>query len=103
MNSRLFRRRKRGVSEVIGTVILFAMIFSVAFGLFYFVGQDQQFYQQAQKSNAALISQQNSEHLSVYGISSGGNLGFYVNNTGIALSIVSFWIFNGSSSIIVQY
>lgn len=103
MNSRLFRRRKRAVSDIIGAVILFAMIFSIGFGLFYFVGQDQQFYQQAQKSNAAFISQQNSEHLLVYGTSNGGNLGFYVNNTGISATIVSFWIFNGSSSTIVQY
>lgn len=79
------------------------MIFAVAFGYFYILAQDQNIYQQASLQAPNVIAQQNSEHLAVYGYSAGSTLAFYVNNTGIATSIVSYWILNQTNSALVQY
>ena len=79
------------------------MIFVIGFSFFYFIGQDNLFYQQASKNANNKLSQTGSEHLTVYGFSQSGNLGFYVNNTGITTSIISFWIFNGTSGWLLQY
>ena len=90
------RRSKIAVSAVIGTVIMFAMLLSVAGSYFYFIQQDQASFQKAvNQSNNNLLNAQSAEHLSVYGISQSGELAFYVNNTGIAISIYSYWILDG--------
>ncbi len=83
--------------------MLFSMIFVVGFSFIYLIGQDNVFYQQAAKNAGAQVTQQGSEHLLVYGFSSSGNLGFNVNNTGITASVISFWIFNGTSGALLQY
>lgn len=83
--------------------MLFSMIFVVGFSFIYLIGQDNVFYQQAAKNAGASLTQQGSEHLTVYGFSSSGNLGFDVNNTGITASIISFWIFNGTTGALLQY
>jgi hypothetical protein len=79
------------------------MIFAIGFGFFYLIGQDNLFYQQQARNNNNQLAQIGSEHLLVYGFSSSGNLGFNVNNTGITASIISFWIFNGTSGALLQY
>jgi flagellin-like protein len=101
--SHLRKMRKRGVSEIIGAVILFGMIIAVAFGFFYILAQDQNVYQQASLQANNSIAQQNLERLAVYGYSAGNVLGFYVNNTGIATSIVAFWILNQTGGGLLQY
>ena len=79
------------------------MIFVIGFSFIYLVSQDNLFYQQAAKNNNSALSEEGSEHLTVYGFSSSGNLGFNVNNTGITASIISFWIFNGTSGSLLEY
>jgi hypothetical protein len=103
LNRNLLRNRKSGVSSIVGGLMLFAMIFTVGFGFIYLIGQDNLFYQQAAKSNNALVSQQSEEHLQVDGYAAGNNLGFYVNNTGIALSIISYWVFSQTNNALLQY
>jgi hypothetical protein len=103
LNRRILRNPKRAVSSIIGGVILFAMIFTIGFGFIYLIGQDNLFYQQAAKSNNAQQSQQGLEHLQVYGYANGNNLGFYVNNSGIAVSIISYWILSQNTNALMQY
>jgi hypothetical protein len=103
MDLRVIRHKKRGITSIIGGVIMFAMLFTIGFYYFYFISQDNNFYQQAQQNSDALQSQQYNEHLVVYGITSNGNLGFTVNNTGIATQISAFWIFNGTTPVLLQY
>jgi hypothetical protein len=79
------------------------MIFTIGFGFIYLIGQDNLFYQQAAKSNNAQQSQQGLEHLQVYGYAAGNNLGFYVNNSGIAVSIISYWILSQTNNALLQY
>jgi len=98
------KRSKIAVSAVIGTVIMFAMLLSVAGSYFYFIQQDQASFQKAvAQSNNNLLNGQSQEHLTVYGISQSGELAFYINNTGISISIVSYWVLNGTSGSIIQY
>jgi|GEM_PF-6575841 hypothetical protein len=98
------RRRKIALSAVIGTVIMFAMLLSVAGTYFYFIQQDQASFQKAvAQTNNNLLNDQSAEHLTVYGISQSQELAFYINNTGIALSIVSYWVLNGTSGAVIQY
>jgi len=98
------KRSKIAISAVIGTVIMFAMLLSVAGSYFYFIQQDQASFQKAvAQSNNNLLNDQSAEHLSVYGISQSGVLAFYINNTGISISIVSYWVLNGGNGTVVQY
>jgi hypothetical protein len=98
------KRSKIAVSAVIGTVIMFAMLLSVAGSYFYFIQQDQATFQKAvAQSNNNLLAAQSAEHMTVYGISQSGELAFYINNTGIAISIVSYWVLNGTSGSVIQY
>jgi hypothetical protein len=103
MNPRLIRNRKRGISSIIGGVIVFAMLFTIGFYYFYFIAQDNNIFQNAALSKNALASQQSNEHFVVYGITSNGNLGFVVNNTGISANIVAYWIVNSTTDVPLQY
>src|SRR5208283_3288289 len=92
------------LSAVIGTVLMFAMLLSVAGSYFYFIQQDQATFQKAvAQSNNNLLNDQSAEHMTVYGISQSGELAFYINNTGIAISIVSYWVLNGTGGQVIQY
>ncbi|MGI0134607.1 MAG: hypothetical protein ACREBW_06595, partial [Candidatus Micrarchaeaceae archaeon] len=101
---RIRATRRNAVSAVIGTVIMFAMLLSVAGSYFYFIQQDQAIFQKSiGQSNQNLLNGQSQEHLTVFGIAQSGELAFYVNNTGIAVSIVSYWVLNASSGAVIQY
>ena len=65
------KRSRIAVSAVIGTVIMFAMLLSVAGTYFYVIQQDQAAFQKAvAQSNNDLLNEQSAEHLTVYGICS---------------------------------
>jgi hypothetical protein len=97
LDKRILQKKKSGVSSIIGGLIFFAMILVIGVSFFYLIGQDNLFYQQSAKDNSAQITSQESEHLTVYGFSTAGELGLDVNNTGITASIISYWIYNGTS------
>jgi hypothetical protein len=91
------------VSAVIGTVIMFAMLVSIAGSYFYFIQQDQaSFQKQIADQNAQLLQVQSQEKFSVYGISQSSELAFYINNTGISISVVAYWILYQNGTVL-QY
>ena len=94
--------RKKAVSAVIGGVILFAMIFTVAFGYFYTMNQDQHVLQAAARQSANLQAQRNQENLYSLGADIGGNLTFSVNNTGIATVLVGYVLTDQSGNVLAQ-
>ncbi len=103
MNPRRARFRKRGVAAVVGAIILFGMLFTVAFSYFYFVNQGMKQYQTAAAAINNAITQQALEHFIVYGTLSGNQLAFTVNNTGITITIIAYWILNASSKAVIKY
>ena len=94
--------KNKAVSAVIGGVILFAMIFTVAFGYFYTLNQDQQVLQAAARQSANLQALRNQENLYSLGAVVGGNLTFSVNNTGIATVLVGYVLTDQSGNILAQ-
>ena len=104
MLSKVALKRKRSVSSVIGAVLLFAMLITVGSTYFYVITQDQSNLQKSiAQNNNNFLNGPSAEHLTVFGESQTGELAFYVNNTGVAISIVSYWILNGTSGGIIQY
>ncbi|MHB8565868.1 MAG: hypothetical protein ACYC7D_05675 [Nitrososphaerales archaeon] len=89
------------MSSVIGGVIIFGLIFTVGFGYFYTMSQDQQILQTAQRQNSNLLALKNQENLYlVTNVGGGGNLTFTVNNTGIATALVGYFISDQTGKIL---
>ncbi len=83
---------------------MFAMLITIGSTYFYVIAQDQKSLQSSiaqNQNNFQNVQQQ--EHLSVYGISQSGELAFYVNNTGIGVSITAYWILDQSSGAVYEY
>ncbi len=100
--SRLSRRNKKGVSEIVSGVILFSMFTVLVFGYFYTTIQDQQVQIKYQLQGNNLQIQQTQERFTVFGIASNGNLAFYVNNSGAAITVEEYWIFNATNDVVLQ-
>lgn len=84
--------------------MLFAMLITIGSTYFYVITQDQKSLQSSINQNQSNFQNiQSQEHLSVYGISQSGELAFYVNNTGIGVSITAYWILNESTGVILEY
>jgi hypothetical protein len=94
--------KNKAVAAVVGGVILFAMIFTIAFAYFYTLNQDQQFLQAASKQSANFQAQRNQENLYSLGSVVGGNLTYSVNNTGIATVLVGYVLTDQSGKILAQ-
>jgi hypothetical protein len=98
------KNKRHAISAVVGTVIMFAMLLSVAGTYFYVVQNDQQAFQNSiAQDNQNLLNTQSQVHIAVFGISQSGQLAFYVNNTGISVSITSYWVLNASNGVVIEY
>ena len=96
--------RKKAVSAIIGAILLFAMLITVGSTYFYVIAQDQKTLQNSISQNQNNFQDvQSQERLSVYGVSQSGELAFYVNNTGIGVSITSYWILNQTAGTVLEY
>jgi hypothetical protein len=96
-------RRQKAISSIVGGVIMFAVMFTVGSLYFYTLAQSEQFYLQSSSQNGANVQAQQSENLAVTGTLIGPALGFYVNNTGISSTIISYFIANTATGQQVQY
>jgi hypothetical protein len=84
--------------------MLFAMLITIGSTYFYVIAQDQKSLQSSiaqDQNNFQSVPQQ--EHLAVYGISQSGELAYYVNNTGIGVSVTSYWVLSQSSGEVLEY
>ena len=96
--------RRKAVSSVIGAILLFAMLITIGSTYFYVIAQDQRTLQNSIAQNQNNFQNvQSQEHLTVYGISQSGELAFYVNNTGIGVSVTSYWILNQTAGSVLEY
>ena len=96
--------KKKAVSAILGAIMLFAMLLTIGSTYFYVITQDQKTLQNSISQNQNNFQNiQSQEHLSVYGISQSGELAFYVNNTGIGVSITSYWILNQTAGSVLEY
>ncbi|HZW57371.1 MAG TPA: hypothetical protein VFF30_13865 [Nitrososphaerales archaeon] len=86
------KRNKSAVSSVIGAVIVLGILFSVVYGYFYTVSQDQQVYQSIERQVNSVAIQRNQENLYIVGSLQNGNVTFSVNNTGIPATLVAYFI-----------
>src|SRR5579864_9516067 len=84
--------KRKGVSSVIGGIIVLGIIFSVGSGYFYGITQDQQSYQNVARQNSVATLQKSEESLYVVGSAGSGTLTFTVNNTGITAILVSYFV-----------
>jgi hypothetical protein len=105
---RLFSRRqnseKKAVFPIIAAVLIFGIVFTSIFGYYYVTAQYSQEYQNALKSHDATVAQTNSQDVILYGSLTGTQiLDIDLNNSGIAVSVVAYWIYNGTSSQVIQY
>ncbi len=94
---RIRARQKKGVSYIIGTVIVFGIFLSVGYVYFYTVAQDTQSNQKAALEAQLSSIQQNQEQLTVAGLLQGSAIGFEVNNSGITATITSYFITDTST------
>jgi len=77
---------------------------TIASTYFYVIAQDQEQLQKSVNQNQNYFANtQAAEHFSVYGISQSGQLAFYINNTGVAVAITSYWILNATSGTVIQF
>jgi hypothetical protein len=98
------RKKRIAISSVIGAIMMFAMLITIGSTYFYVIAQDQKTLQSSIAQNQNNYQNiQSQEHLSVYGISQSGELAFYVNNTGIGVSITAYWILDQSSGAVYEY
>ncbi len=96
--------KRRAVFGVIAAIILFSILFTAIFGYYYVTAQEQQSYQNAVKNAQGNLDQENEQNLVVYGsLTATQLLDININNTGSSVSVVAYWIYNGTSSAIVQY
>ena len=77
------------------------MIFTIAFGYFYTISQDQQVLQKATVQHNNLLSERSEESLYIVGSAIGGNLTFAVNNTGISTTLVAYFIYGPTGNILL--
>lgn len=95
---------KKAVSSVLGAIMLFAMLITIGSTYFYVITQDQKSLQSSiSQDQNNFQNTQTQEHLSVYGISQSGELAFYVNNTGIGVSVVSYWVTDQNTGMVYEY
>ncbi|MHB8565867.1 MAG: hypothetical protein ACYC7D_05680 [Nitrososphaerales archaeon] len=94
---RRLNRQRKAVSTIIGAVIVFGIFLSVGYGYFYTVTQESQSYQKTGFEGQLSSIQQNLEQLQVNGLLQGSVIGFQVNNSGIAATVVSYFITDSSS------
>lgn len=89
----------KGVSSIVGGLIVFGMIFSIAYGYFYTIGQDQRVYQTAQQQSYVNTSLAGEESVFVTGMISGGKVAFMLNNSGIPVIITSYLVTDQSGKV----
>ena len=91
---------RKGVAGIIAAVLLFAMLFTVGAGYFLYVTQANTVYTNALLTRAGGISSQAEEALTLTsGLTSGGHIDVYVNNTGgIGVNITSLYLLSPSGS-----
>ena len=80
------------------------MLITIGSTYFYVIAQDQKTLQNSISQNQNNFQDvQSQERLSVYGVSQSGELAFYVNNTGIGVSITWYWILNQSAGAVLEF
>lgn len=98
------RKARRAAFPIIGGLIIFGILFTAVLGYYYTTNAFQQNYQNAVKNEQENLIQSSSQNLIVTGsLSSTQKLDFQLNNTGSSVSVVAYWIFNGTSGSVVQY
>ena len=93
---------KRGISSVVGGMIVFGVILTSVYGFFFFVAQSQQLAWDSSVQSQLLASQKASENLVVTGMLMGPAIGFSVNNTGITAVIASYVVTDASTGNVIQ-
>jgi hypothetical protein len=97
-------RRKRGVFPVLAGLIMFSIMFTAVFGYYFVTAQYEQVYQNAVKSQASNLQLAKSQSLVIYGtLTSTQIMNVVINNTGSAVSVVAYWIYNGTTGSLIQY
>jgi hypothetical protein len=97
------RRSTHAAAAILAAVIIFGIMFSVTASYFYFTGLQQQVYRQALKQQANNIQSAQAESFLVTGTLIGGQVAFYINNTGNSISVIAYWIFNATNGAVLQY
>jgi len=104
-------KRRRAVTGVLASIIVFSMVFTVAFGAFVFVNQGFLSTYEAQQANAQAINQASLEKLSItVGLSTvpdpwgqKGDLWLRVSNTGsVPVTLVDIYIISTATDGIVS-
>jgi hypothetical protein len=98
-------RRRRGVTAVLATIIVFTIVLTVAVGAFVFVNEGVLGTLQAQQENQQTFNQASQEELSMkVGLSAQtGDLWLRVSNTGtVSATVVDVFITNSTSGAIVS-
>lgn len=103
MKKRSRLRGRRGLSSVVGTIMVFAIALTVVYGFFYSVQQDQAIFLKAAIQDNLLKAAQGSENIAITGTLVGAAIGFTANNSGIPTILVSYFLIDLSTGSVVQY
>ncbi|MDG7012768.1 MAG: hypothetical protein JRN11_04480 [Nitrososphaerota archaeon] len=97
------KSRRKGVAGIIAAVLMFTMLFTVGAGYFLYVNQANTVYTKALLARAGGISSQAEEALSLAtGITPGGHISVYANDTGgIGINITSLYVLGPSGATLV--
>jgi hypothetical protein len=102
IRKRSSRKERRGISSVVGGMIVFGVILTSVYGFFFLIAQSQQLLWNSSNQNQQLAGQKTDENLAVTGMLMGPAIGFSVNNTGITAVIASYVLTDISNGKIVQ-
>ena len=98
------RRRKAAVSSIIGGLIIFGIMFTVGFGYFYSISQDNALYQRAVMQYDSKQLQMDRESLTISAQVVSGSLEVAASNTGPEPSVViAYMVTNSSDGALIQF
>ena len=100
------RQKRRAISGIIATVILFAMLFTVGSSYFLYVNQNDMLYSQASSNRASAIVSQQLENImiSTTAPAPANDILFSVNNVGgIGVNITAVYVLNATSGKVHEF
>ena len=97
------KRQRRGVSPVIGGVLVLVIGMTVLYGYFYSLTQSEQRILQQEFQNDSNFSIKGKESITVAGALVGPALGIVINNTGVSTIIISYQVIDRSTNSIILY
>jgi len=94
------QRKRAAVSGIVAGVILFALVFTVGAGFFFYINHTTNLVNQADASKQNSIAQSSMENISLSATISGGTITVNaINRGGVSVSMLDAFVDNGNGQI----